>query len=68
MQCPTCAQAELVPDTRDLSYNYNGKTTMLAHVTGDFCPVCGESIHDSEESVRISACMIELYAQSTGTA
>jgi HTH-type transcriptional regulator/antitoxin MqsA len=52
MKCPICGAAELVHDTRDIPYTYKGETTTLK-TTGDFCPACGESIHDSEDSERV---------------
>ena len=53
MKCPTCHQAELITDTRDMPYTYKGETTIIAAVTGDFCPACAESILDSAESNRV---------------
>ena len=52
MKCPVCGAAELVHDTRDLPYTYKGETTIIAAVTGDFCPACAESILDAAESNR----------------
>src|ERR1035441_1781153 len=52
MKCPVCGAAELIHDTRDIPYRYKGKTTILT-TTGDFCPACGESIHDMEDSERV---------------
>jgi HTH-type transcriptional regulator/antitoxin MqsA len=63
MKCPICAKSELVRDTRDIPYTYKGEVTVIANVTGDFCPACGESIHDAEESTRVSACMLEFNKQ-----
>jgi HTH-type transcriptional regulator/antitoxin MqsA len=53
MKCPVCGEAELIRDTRDLSYTYKGETTTLAAVTADFCPACDESITDAAESDRV---------------
>ena len=53
MKCPVCGAAELVHDTRDLPYTYKGETTVIAAVTGDFCPACAESILDMAESDRV---------------
>jgi len=53
MKCPVCGAAELIHDTRDLSYTYKGETTIIAAVTGDFCPACPESILDLAESDRV---------------
>ncbi|WP_154716855.1 type II toxin-antitoxin system MqsA family antitoxin [Sterolibacterium denitrificans] len=53
MKCPVCGAAKLIHDTRDLSYTYKGETTVIAAVTGDFCPACAESILDVAESKRV---------------
>ncbi len=53
MKCPVCGAAELIHDTRDLPYTYKGETTVIATVTGDFCPACAESILDAAESNRV---------------
>ena len=53
MKCPICGAAELIHDTRDLPYTYKGETTVIAAVTGDFCPACSESILDAAESNRV---------------
>jgi HTH-type transcriptional regulator/antitoxin MqsA len=53
MKCPVCGTTELIHDTRDLPYTYKGETTLIAAVTGDFCPACAESILDIEESERV---------------
>ena len=44
MKCPSCAAADLVRDTRDMSYTYKGETTSIPDVTGDYCPACGEAV------------------------
>lgn len=53
MKCPVCGTTELIHDTRDLPYTYKGETTLIAAVTGDFCPACAESILDIGESERV---------------
>ena len=53
MKCPVCGAAELVHDTRDLTYTCEGETTLILAVTGDFCPVCAESVLDGVESDRV---------------
>jgi HTH-type transcriptional regulator/antitoxin MqsA len=53
MKCPVCGAAELIRDTRDLPYTYKGESTIIAAVTGDFCPACTESILDAVESNRV---------------
>ena len=63
MKCPVCGAAELIHDTRDSSYTYKGETTTIAAVTGDFCPVCAESILDASESDRVMQEMREFSKQ-----
>ena len=38
MKCPSCATADLIRDTRDVCHACTGETTLIAAVTGDFCP------------------------------
>ena len=45
-KCPACGAAELIRDTRDVTYTYKGETTVIPDVTGDFCPACAEIILD----------------------
>ena len=46
MKCHVCGGAELIADTRDVSYMYKGETTVIEDLTGDFCPSCSEIIMD----------------------
>jgi HTH-type transcriptional regulator/antitoxin MqsA len=63
MKCPVCGAAELVHDTRDLSYTYKGETTTISAVTADFCPACDESITDMAETERVMNDMQEFNKQ-----
>lgn len=63
MKCPSCVEAELVHDTRDILYTYKGESTVIPGVTGNFCPACGEAILDAAESARTSAMMLEFNRQ-----
>jgi len=53
MKYPVCGAAELTHDTRGLPHSYKGEATVVAAVTGEFCPACAESIVDGVESARI---------------
>jgi HTH-type transcriptional regulator/antitoxin MqsA len=53
MKCPACGAAELIHDTRDVTYTYKGETTVIQAVTGDFCPACDESVTDMPETDRV---------------
>jgi len=63
MMCPTCAEAELVHDTRDMPYTYKGESTVIPLVTGDFCPACGELVLGIDESMRTSVLMLDFNKQ-----
>lgn len=52
MKCPTCANAELVHDTRDIPFSQNGNTSTIEAVSGDFCPLCGGMVLDKEQGER----------------
>ena len=67
MKCPVCGAAELIHDTRDISYTYKGETTAISHVTGDFCPACGDALLDASESARVSAAMLAFKEQIDAT-
>lgn len=68
MQCPNCGQAELVHGTRDLPYAYKGESTVLPQVTGAFCPACGESVLDADESRRTMDLMLAFHKQVNASA
>ncbi|MFS8973758.1 type II toxin-antitoxin system MqsA family antitoxin [Cupriavidus necator] len=63
MKCPECGAAELVRDVRDIPYTYRGETTVLEAVRGEFCPACGESVTDWEESDRVMKLMNAFHRQ-----
>ncbi|MBK7900372.1 MAG: type II toxin-antitoxin system MqsA family antitoxin [Azonexus sp.] len=58
MKCPSCAAAELVHETRDLSYTGKGEATVIPAATGDYCPACGEALLDMAEAQHVSAAML----------
>ncbi|KXW55664.1 type II toxin-antitoxin system MqsA family antitoxin [Ferrovum sp. PN-J185] len=59
MKCPVCGVAELIPDTRNVTYTYKGSSTVIEAVTGDFCPACDEMVLNAAESTRISELMMQ---------
>lgn len=63
MKCPGCAAAELIQDTRDLPYIYNGESTVIPAVTGQFCPACGEVVLGMAESQRATTWMLDFHGQ-----
>ena len=61
MNCPVCASADWVQDTRDLPYTYHGQSTVLPAVSGAFCPACGEGVFERAESNRVSAALLAFH-------
>ncbi len=54
MKCPVCGTGNLVRDSRDLSYTYGGRSTVIRQ-SGDFCNACGEGTFSSDESEQYLA-------------
>jgi HTH-type transcriptional regulator / antitoxin MqsA len=63
MKCPSCGAADLMHDTRDMSYTYKSERTTIPSVTGDFCPACDESVLNAQESRRNMQSMLEFHKQ-----
>jgi HTH-type transcriptional regulator/antitoxin MqsA len=63
MRCPNCGAADLIHDTRDVTYPYKGEAIVLPHVTGEFCPACTEYILDADESRRTMNVMLAFNKQ-----
>ena len=63
MICPVGGAAALLAETRDLPYAYQGESTALPAVTGEFCPACGERGLDAAEAARVSRLMRECNPQ-----
>lgn len=53
MKCPVCGAAELIHDTRDITYTYKGESTVIPDVTGNYCPACDESVTEMAEADRV---------------
>jgi len=67
MKCPCCGAAELITDTRDMTYAYKGESTSIPDVTGDFCPACGEVVLNREQGDRFSE-MVGLFQRQINSA
>ncbi|MEN9682247.1 MAG: hypothetical protein RLZZ627_2140 [Pseudomonadota bacterium] len=67
MKCPICGAAELIHDTRDLSYTYKGETSLIPSVTGDFCPACDEVVLNREHGNRYSE-LVGLFQRQVNSA
>lgn len=58
MKCVSCGTGGMVCDTRDIEYTYKGQALTISSVKGEYCRACDESIHDADESERISLEML----------
>jgi HTH-type transcriptional regulator / antitoxin MqsA len=63
MKCPSCSQARLVRNIRDIPYAYKGEATVIRSVRGEFCPACGETVLAPAEASRVSGAMLEFNKQ-----
>lgn len=68
MQCPACGAAELIRDTRDITYIVKGETHVVPAVTADFCSACGEVITDMSETQRVMRAIRSLGNESDSSA
>ena len=53
MKCPICGGAELVSQAQDMPYRYNGQSTVIRDVVGDYCSVCGDAVLSMAQTERI---------------
>lgn len=67
MRCPSYDVAELVHDTRDMSYTYKGKTTIIPSVIGEFCPACDEIVLEREQDNRYGELVSAFQRQANAT-
>ena len=68
MECAICGEGRTTQGMRNLSYAYNGERTVLAGVTGEFCPECGEMVLDADEAARTSARMLAFHREVSAAA
>lgn len=66
MKCPSCGAADLVHETRDLTYTYKGQATVVEGVTADYCPACGEAVMDRLNGNRYGAITAAFRRQING--
>lgn len=66
MKCVSCGKTDMVRDTRDMSYIYKAQTTTIPNVSGEYCPKCGESVHNVVDSEYISSAMLAFNREING--
>lgn len=52
MKCPSCDNAALVHETKDIPFSQNGSASTIEAVIGDFCLVCGDILLDTKQGER----------------
>ena len=62
MKCPICGTGVLVAESRDLVYEYRGKSAII-NEHGEFCTHCTEGIFTSEEGDRYLSAVKAFRAQ-----
>jgi HTH-type transcriptional regulator/antitoxin MqsA len=67
MKCVACGGAEMVREVHDVSYTYKGQSTTIPDVSGDFCPVCNESLHSAEEARYLNSEMLAFNKEVNST-
>ena len=53
MQCPACSHPEMEEKNQDETLSYSGQSVTVQNLRGEFCPVCGEGVWDSESNRRL---------------
>lgn len=66
MKCPACGHAEMISKTRDETLSYSGQSLTLHAMQGDFCPVCGEGVWNTESYRRYAEAQAALLRAVKG--
>lgn len=57
-RCHACGKADLVQKTKNMPYVYKGQSTVLADVSGQWCPACNEAFLKGDEIDHYMAAVI----------
>ncbi len=66
MKCPACGHAEMVSKTQDETLSYGSQSLTLHAMRGEFCPVCGEGVWDTESYRRYTEAQAALLRAVKG--
>ncbi len=66
MKCPACGHVEMVSKTQDETLSYGGQSLTLHAMRGEFCPVCGEGVWDTESYRRYTEAQAALLRAVKG--
>jgi len=66
MKCPACGHVEMVSKTQDETLSYGGQSLTLHAMRGEFCPVCGEGVWETESCRRYTEAQAALLRAVKG--
>ena len=66
MKCPACGHAEMISKTQDETLSYGSQSLTLHAMRGEFCPVCGEGMWDTESYRRYTEAQAALLRAVKG--
>jgi HTH-type transcriptional regulator / antitoxin MqsA len=66
MKCPACGHAEMISKTQDETLSYGSQSLTLHAMRGEFCPVCGEGVWDTESYRRYTEAQAALLRAVKG--
>lgn len=66
MKCPVCGQSEMVQKILDETLSYGSQSLTLHAMRGEFCPVCGEGVWDTESYRRYTEAQTALLRAVKG--
>ena len=66
MQCPACGHSEMIYKTKDETLSYGSQSLTLHGMHGEFCPVCGEGVWDTESYNRYAEVQATLIRSVKG--
>ena len=66
MKCAACGHAEMISKTQDETLSYGGQALTLHAMHGEFCPVCGEGVWDTESYRRYAEAQAALVRAVKG--
>ena len=66
MKCPACGHVEMVSKTQDETLSYGGQSLTLHAMRGEFCPVCGEGVWETESYRRYTEAQAALLRAVQG--
>jgi HTH-type transcriptional regulator/antitoxin MqsA len=54
MSCQICGSKNATTTVRDITYEFQGNTTVIPDVSGDACDDCGEFLISKKDTRRVS--------------